>query len=117
MSAESDPATWKSILDYLWAVVLIPLKMLWTKADNAASKEELKDGIESSQDALTRALMSVEKSNDNWRKVTGELYANAESDRMQWHANFSKMQDTIHGVHTELLREIGNLKHGPSDHR
>lgn len=82
-------------LEYIWAVVLIPLKMLWTKADNAVSRAELKDIIQN-MDAKTNEL----------RATTVKLFENAEHDRRNCRADFNRVQDEIHKTHIEILNEI-----------
>lgn len=96
---ETDPGLWKDISGWLWAVLGIPLKMLWSKADNAASKTELKEAIKASEDA-----------SHEFRETLRSLFANAETDRSNAHRMHREMQDKMHSTHVELLNKIGSAK-------
>lgn len=80
MSVE-DPGLWKTIVGYLWAIVLIPLKLLWDKVDKAASKDDVRT-----------------------------LYANAELDRKESRKSFNELQKEIHRIHLDLIHRLGNRK-------
>lgn len=94
-----DPGVWKQISAWLWTLLAVPLRMLWLKADGAASKQELKDAIEDMKHSISE---SSNLSRDN----TKTLFSNAESDRRHYDDRFSKMQDTIHGVHADVLKKL-----------
>ena len=61
---------WKQISSWLWAVLAVPLAALWKKADNAATRQELKETV-----------IGMEKANDTLRTSVVQLFANAEADR------------------------------------
>lgn len=102
MTVDVDQGVIKTIIEWAWTVLFVPLKVLWSKADGAASKHELRE-----------AIRLIEDGNRTWRETTNQLFANAESDRMQWHGNFSKMQDKIHDAenrsrdaHAALMTQV-----------
>ena len=50
MSLDPDPGFWKDISTYLWGLLAVPIKMLWSKADNAASKADLAEAIKATEE-------------------------------------------------------------------
>lgn len=40
-----DPSFWQDAAKYLWSVLLIPVGVLWKKADGAIQKEDFKEFI------------------------------------------------------------------------
>ena len=96
---EPDPTIWKEVIGACVAGVAGAVAWVWRKVDNSASKADLAD-----------ALRALEKSTDQWRIVTNSLFANAESDRLQWHKDFTAMQDKIHGVHIQVLENCAAIR-------
>ena len=94
-----DPGLWKQISGWLWAVLAVPLAALWRKADNAATKQELKD-----------AILSMDKTNDTLRTSVVRLFENAEADRAKCNDRFTHAQGEIHKIHVEVLNRLGELK-------
>lgn len=92
MSVEVDSTLWRDLGGYIWGLLLIPLKMLWSKADNAASKEDLAKAIRSAEAGATDA-----------RETMRLLFSNAEKDRQDNNLRFSQMQERLHSIHVELL--------------
>lgn len=89
---EQDPSFWQTISGWLWTLLALPLKMLWSKADNAASKEELKEAIEASAKAAQEA-----------RHTMRDLFANAERDRADNNRRFTETQNKIHESYIQLI--------------
>ena len=73
--AAPDPS-WKDFAGYLWAVLLIPVGMVWRKADNAASREELTAAVTEMKDAF-----ETHRKED--RESFHKVFANAEQDRKE----------------------------------
>lgn len=96
---ESDPGLWKQLTSWLWALLAIPLRIVWMKADNAASKDE-----------LAAALDRMDKSNAEWRETTRVLFANAESDRRQFRESILTVTEKIHMAKNDVLIEIARGK-------
>ena len=96
---DPDPGIWKEVIGVCIAAVSGAVAWVWRKVDNSASKAELAD-----------ALKALEKSTDQWRTTTALLFANAESDRLQWHRDFTTMQDKIHQVHVEVLENCAEIR-------
>ncbi len=61
---------------------------VWKKADGAATREELR------------------LANTEFRDMARKLFENAEADRKDNREQFAKMQDTIHGVHVDVLNRL-----------
>jgi len=40
-----DPEFWKSAVNYLWGLLLIPVGVVWKRVDNAVQKDDFKDFI------------------------------------------------------------------------
>ena len=80
---------WKTGLGIASAALSAAVGWVWKKADNAATKQEL----------IT--------TNNNLREITNKLYENAEQDRRRYEERFSHMQDTIHEIHTDILKRLG----------
>lgn len=85
--AMEDPGLWKTLSGYLWTSFLIPLKLLWDKADNSASKADVKT-----------------------------LFANAELDRKENRKSFEEIQKEMHRIHLDLIHRLSN-RHGKSEMR
>lgn len=96
---ETDPGIWKTLSAWLWTLLAIPLRVIWNKADNAASKDE-----------LAAALDRMDKSNAEWREVTKILFANAESDRRQFRDSILIVTEKIHMAKNDVLLEIARHK-------
>lgn len=94
-----DPTLWKQISGWMWTLLAVPLRMLWLKADGAASKQELKDAVDDMKE-------SIEKASELSRENTKTLFANAEGDRRRYDDRFSQMQDTLHGIHVDVLKNL-----------
>ncbi len=100
MSVETDPSFWKQIADWAWAFLVIPLKMLWSKADNAATKEELAAAIDAAAKAASES-----------RSTMRDLFANAERDRADINKRFSEVQQDNHRTYVELRNKMDSLGH------
>lgn len=90
-----DPALWKQISGWMWTLLAIPVAGLWRKVESAVTKAELRE-----------AMDLFEKSHDVLRDSTVKLFENAEFDRRRTDERFTKMQDTIHGIHVEVLKKL-----------
>ena len=85
--ASPDP-NWKDAFSYLWAVLLIPVGMVWRKVDGAASKEELEVHRKEDRESFMR------------------LFANAEDDRKLVRDGFERISTEIHAVENRLRDRI-----------
>lgn len=85
----------QQLAQYVWGLLLIPLKMLWSKADNAASKED-----------LAAAIRATEEGAKEWRDVTRILFANAERDRADAATARESMQQKLHDLHVDMLNKL-----------
>lgn len=110
MSGETDPSTWHEVLKYLWAVLLIPVSLLWKKVENAASKEDVERAREETKADLLRAIDAMRDDTREGRETMKLLFANAESDRYQNNERFAKTQDLIRTVQVELLNRLNGVK-------
>ena len=79
---------WKTALGIASAALTGAVAWVWRKADGAATKEELKEAMKHFQD------------------TTKTLFENAEKDRRRYDERFTDMQDTIHGVHVDVLQKL-----------
>ena len=95
MPLDTDPGLWKQLSGWLWAVLTVPLAMLWKKADNAASKDDLKDHL--AMDAVMHREV---------KDTAAKLFENAEQDRRRYDERFARMQESIHRIHTEVMDKI-----------
>lgn len=86
-----DPSFWQQISGWLWAFLLIPVKMIWSKADNAATKEELAKAIDAAAKAAAEA-----------RATMRDLFTNAERDRTDNNRRFAETQDALHKTYVDL---------------
>ena len=94
-----DPGIWRELLAGAMTALSGAVAWVWKKVDHSASKAD-----------LAEALKALEKSTDQWRTTTALLFANAESDRLQWHKDFTTMQDKIHQVHVEVLENCAAIR-------
>lgn len=92
---DGDPSLWQQISGWLWAVLVVPMKMLLTKVDSAASKEE-----------LAKAIRESEIAHGEFRTTMRTLFDNAERDRAKNSDNISRIQSTIHDNHVHLLEKL-----------
>lgn len=90
-----DSGAWKELAGWAWALLVVPLKMLWSKADNAATKQDLADSIRASKDA-----------SDEFRDTVRTLFKNAETDRANNSRTHMEMQDRINRTHVDLLGKL-----------
>lgn len=81
---------WKDVANWLWAALLIPLGILWRKADNAVQKEEF------------------ERNKQTVREDIRQLYQNAEKDRQLMRDGFDRLSAEIHEVHVSMLNKLGD---------
>ena len=91
-----DPSLWQTISGWLWAGLAVPMKMLWTKADNAATKEE-----------IAKLMRDSEIAHGEFRTTMRTLFDNAEKDRASVSERFSKIQSVIHDNHVHVLERLG----------
>lgn len=82
-----DPS-WKDLTSYLWAALLIPVGMIWRKAENAVSKEELET--------------HRKEDRENFR----QLFANAEDDRKLVRDGFDRMSAEMHAMENRIRDRI-----------
>lgn len=99
MTPPTDPSLWQSISGWLWAVLAIPLGILWKKSDGSIQKEDLRLHVE--DDAETHKQL---------RETMKNLFANAEEDRRRSDDKFSRMQENIHSIHVQILDQIRGMK-------
>ena len=85
--AAPDP-NWKDAFSYLWAVLLVPVGMVWRKVDGAASKEDLE----------------VHRKED--RESFRQLFANAEDDRKLVRDGFERISTEMHAMENRLRDRI-----------
>ena len=71
---EIDPSIWKQMAEWAWGVVLLPIGVLWKKADGAASKSELKDSVSNIGEALKRHSEDVKETRMEFRDTTAEIF-------------------------------------------
>lgn len=94
-----DPGIWKQVSAWLWTLLAIPVAGLWRKVEAAVTKEELKDAVAAS-----------ERNAAQMRENVAKLFENAENDRRRYDERFSKMQETLHGVHVDVLQNLRDRK-------
>lgn len=85
--AAPDPS-WKDFFGYAWAVLLIPVGMVWKKADGAVQRDEF-------EKKTGKILEHIEK-----------LYENAEADRKVVSAGFEGIHDAMHNAELRLRDKI-----------
>lgn len=100
MSIESDPGFWRLLGDWLWGLLLIPVGLVWRKADSAVSKAEF-------QEELQRHRNENREEHRDFRETMKELFNNAESDRRDVNLKLEQMSREMHEQHVELLTLIG----------
>ena len=94
-----ESGIWKEALTAAMAGISGAVAWIWRKVDGAATRQDLKDAIQAS-----------EKADETMRESMVKLFDNAEADRRHSDERFSKMQETIHGIHTEVLTKIAERK-------
>lgn len=103
MTPEIEPSIWKTASDYLWAAILIPVKMLWTKADNAVQKDDFKEFIRASKEA-----------DETLRQATIKLFDNAERDRERGREtmdrNNERMNQTMQMHANTIMHALAEIK-------
>lgn len=95
MSDPVDPALWKVITDWLWALLIVPIGMAWRKIASAPSKEDF--------------LMHVAEdktAHEEFRVDMREMFRSAEADRRFTRDYFDKMTEKNHDMHVEFLKEF-----------
>ena len=108
MTPPEDPGFLTHVVQYLWSLLLIPLGIIWHKADNAASTKDMKEACGKNERQLENAISAMTAATKESRDTMKQLFANAESDRMSNNDRFSKVQEQIYKIHTELLQTIHN---------
>lgn len=83
-----DPSFWEIAAKWLWGVVLIPLGIIWKRADNAVQKPEFE--------------LNRQTTRDDIRK----LYENAEHDRKLVRDGFDQLSREIHETHIALINRM-----------
>lgn len=81
--AAPDPS-WKDAFNYLWAVLLVPVGMVWRKVDGAASREDLETHRKEDRESFR------------------QLFANAESDRKMVRDGFERLSTEMHDMENRL---------------
>ena len=99
-AATSDPSLWQTISGWLWALLAVPLKMLWNKAENAATKQE-----------LTKAVDSMSTGIEQMRNTSKELFKAAEEDRKETRQMAMSIESKIHATHIDMLSKIEKRSH------
>lgn len=61
--ASPDPDFWKTAVNYLWGILLIPVGMVWKRVDNSVQKDDFKAFID-----------RFDKHCDNDREVQAKLF-------------------------------------------
>lgn len=96
MTPDPDVGIWKQISGWLWALLAVPLALLWRKADNAVPREEMREH-----------LTDDKESHADIRETMKTLFEAAEIDRRRSDERFSKMQDVIHEIHVKVIERLG----------
>ena len=96
--AAPDPS-WKDFAGYLWAVLLIPVGMVWKKADGSASREELM--------ALGKRIEeSFETHRKEDRESFRQIFQNAEADRTMVRNGLDGIIKAMHDSENRLRDKI-----------
>lgn len=91
---------WKEAAKWLWALLLIPVGIVWRKADGSMQREE----FERHEKTFTESLESHRKEDrENFR----DLFKNAEADRKLMRDGFEKVSNEMHAMERRLLEKIG----------
>lgn len=97
--ASPDPGFWQQTSQWLWGLLLIPVGIVYRKADNAASREELKSAVEKME-------TSFETHRKEDRESFRQLFANAEEDRTVVREGFTKILQEMHASENRLRDKI-----------
>ncbi len=81
--------------------------VVWKKADGAVSREDFKQYIDAQQRTVDRIVEAMNEHAKQDRETMAQLFANAESDRMQNNDRFVKVMDRMHDSHVALLNQVG----------
>ncbi len=90
-----DPGFWQQAANYLWGVLLIPVGMLWKKADGAIQRDEFKEYAKEAREAHAELRESLR-----------DLYRNAEADRKLVRDGFDQVNKSITDARFDLLEKI-----------
>ena len=71
---EIDPSIWKQMTEWLWGIVLLPIGVLWKKADGAASKVDLKDSVNAIGAALDRHAEDDKETRTEIRETQRKIF-------------------------------------------
>ena len=86
--AAPDPSFWQDAAKFLWAALLIPIGIVYKKADNAVSREEMET--------------HRKEDRENFRL----LFQNAEEDRTIVREGFANLVKEMHAAENRLRDKI-----------
>jgi hypothetical protein len=90
-----DPSFLQDVAKYLWSVLLIPVGILWKKADNAVSKDDFREYAKEAREAHLELRNSLR-----------DLYKNAESDRKLVRDGFDAINQNINESYKDLRDRV-----------
>ncbi len=103
MTPEIEPTIWKQATEWLWTLLLVPVQVLWKKADNAVSKDDFKEFIRASKEA-----------DETLRQATIKLFDNAERDREKSREALDRsnerMNQTMQMHANTIMQAIADIK-------
>ena len=99
MTPDPDPGIWKQVSGYLWALLLIPIGVVWRKIDGSVQREQMSEHIREDKEAHLE-----------FRDTMRILFRNAEDDRRKAEERFAKMQEHIHAIHIDVIDRLKEPK-------
>ena len=78
MSTDLDPGLWKQLNSWLWGLLLLPLGILWKKADGAVQKDELSKYAAEVKDVIKEHAANDEKVAERTRQSLIDIFERLE---------------------------------------
>ena len=97
---EIDPSIWKQMAEWAWGVVLLPIGVLWKKADGAASKSELKETVDSIGKALDRHAEDDKETRTEIRETQRKIFERLDA-----------VATTVTKLDTTISLRLDDLRH------
>ena len=101
MRGIEDPGIWKQVSGWLWALLLPFVGVLWKKADNAASKDDLKNAVEAIGKSIDKHIEDDKETRIEIRDTQKSIFTRLDQqDKL-----LASVDTTVRLTREELMRK------------